>query len=165
MTAVMFDMVRDVDVTGISGAGVIGTVTEYADGDTVLHWDTETPSTTVYHDIRHIEALHGHGGATRLVPHETTLERAYKRLVPLLITVPARWMPVTAAPHPDHLDRIRLTFSTEDAWDVWVRRLDGSVDAAVHEEIPGEIEHRWVSPDGSLWLMWYSPTNDPEVQP
>jgi len=156
MTALMFDMVRDVDVTGISGTGRVGTVVEFDNGDTVLHWDTATPSTCVYRDSRHIHDLHGHGGATRLVPHETRLERAYKRVTPWLLSA-RRGRPVTCAPHPDRPDRLRLTFKNERDWRWWIALLDGSSHAATHVEVAGEIRHRWIDPSGDTWLEYYTP--------
>lgn len=176
MTAALYTLQRHRDVTGISGEGAVATIVEFDDGHTVLHWDTATPSTTVYTDIRHITALHGHEGASTLEPlGPDRLLAAYQRVMPFLLSVEPR-KPLLAAPHPDHPDRLRLVFDTTGiAWAFWVALLDGSTHAAVHEEINGETEHRWVSADGNVWCVYYSPTtqtpgpsweshDDPEVQ-
>lgn len=159
MTAAMYSLMRHRDVTGISGEGHVATIVEFDDGHTVLHWDTATPSTTVYTDIRHITALHGHEGASTLEPLDNSrLLAGYQRVTPYLLTAEPR-KPLMVAPHPDHPDRLRLVFdSTGSAWAFWVALLDGSTHAAVHEEVNGEIEHRWVSPDDNLWLVYYTPT-------
>ena len=70
-----FDVVRDTDVTGISGTGRVGEGVEFSDGSVVMRWlkaGTARPSlvqpTTVIHpDMANIEALHGHDGKTRVV--------------------------------------------------------------------------------------------------
>ena len=73
-----FIVIRDTDVTGISGTGVVAEGVEFSDGTVALRWldiDHEHPNyvrgvrpTTVMHEsIASVEALHGHGGATRIV--------------------------------------------------------------------------------------------------
>lgn len=72
-----FKVVRDVDVTGISGTGIVAEGVEFSDGNVALRWgdiDHESPNyqrgvrpTTVLHESVHsVEALHGHGGATHV---------------------------------------------------------------------------------------------------
>lgn len=68
MTGHTFNVIRDVDHSGISGTGLVAEGWESSDGKTVvLVWLSETPSVCIYSDIRHIEAIHGHGGDTRIV--------------------------------------------------------------------------------------------------
>lgn len=71
-----FEVVRDQDVTGISGTGTVAEGVEFTDGTVALRWaevsgphyDRGVRATTVMHqDVRSVEALHGHGGATRIV--------------------------------------------------------------------------------------------------
>lgn len=158
MTAAMYSLMRHHDITGISGEGHVATVVEFDDGHTVLHWDTATPSTTVYTDIRHITALHGHEGASTLEPLDNArLLSAYQRVTHYLLSARYHDRPITCAPHPDHPDRLRCTFKDSGVWRFWIALLDGSSDAATHAEVNGEIEHTWVSADGNLWLQWYSP--------
>lgn len=57
-----FELQRDLDVSGVSGTGVV------AEGIAVVHWIAgEHHSTVVWPDVAGVEAIHGHGGATRLV--------------------------------------------------------------------------------------------------
>lgn len=70
-----FHLVRDVDVTGLSGTGTVAEGVEFTDGTTVVRWfdvegahyDRGVRATTVlFPNVRAVEALHGHGGATRI---------------------------------------------------------------------------------------------------
>lgn len=158
MSAAMFHLLRHEDRSGVSGTGVVGTVVEFDSGLTVLHWDSETPSVAVYTDERHIEQLHGHGGASELVPYETRLERSYRRVMPYLLA--GGWSPVTCGPHPDHPDRLRVTFDGQSTWRYWVALLDGNTYAGTHVEVNGEMRHRWIDPSGDLWLEYFSPLAD-----
>jgi hypothetical protein len=60
-------MHRDTDVTGVSGTGLVAEGMQFSDGATVIHWLGDHPSTVVWPDISHVEAIHGHSGATRIV--------------------------------------------------------------------------------------------------
>lgn len=69
-----FQLVRDVDVTGISGTGPVAEGVEFGDGTVVLRWRGPiehewgtTEATTVIHpDITNVENLHGHNGQTHI---------------------------------------------------------------------------------------------------
>ena len=62
-----FELVRDVDVSGISGTGVVAEGVEFSDGTVVIRWITgDHRSTVVWPNIGDVEAIHGHGGATRV---------------------------------------------------------------------------------------------------
>jgi hypothetical protein len=64
-----FALVRDTDVTGISGTGIVAEGVEFSDGSVVLRWMTEWPTSVVFHDrgMEAVEQIHGHGGRTRIV--------------------------------------------------------------------------------------------------
>lgn len=64
-----FVLVRDVDVSGVSGTGVVAQGVEFADGTVALRWLSEWPTSVVFHErgIEAVKAVHGHSGATRLV--------------------------------------------------------------------------------------------------
>jgi hypothetical protein len=69
--------VRNVDVTQISGTGVVAWVLELDHGH-LMWWDTvlkgEPTETMEWYDLgKKFDAIHGHGGCTRLVPVETGL--------------------------------------------------------------------------------------------
>lgn len=60
---------RDVDVSGISGTGLVAEGVEFTDGVVVVRWLTSQaaePTTVVHPDIRNVVALHGHGGSSRV---------------------------------------------------------------------------------------------------
>lgn len=63
-----FELHRDVDVSGVSGTGVVAEGAAFSDGTAVVRWVVgEHRSTVVWPDVASVEAIHGHGGATRLV--------------------------------------------------------------------------------------------------
>lgn len=71
-----FVLYRDTDITGISGTGPVADGVVFPDGVTVMRWrdvagpnaDAGVRPTIVVHESpESVEALHGHGGATRIV--------------------------------------------------------------------------------------------------
>ena len=64
-----FLLVRDEDVTGVSGTGVVAEGVQFFDGTVALRWLGEWPTSVVFHDrgIEAVEHVHGHNGATRIV--------------------------------------------------------------------------------------------------
>lgn len=64
-----FVLQRDVDETGVSGTGVVAEGVEFSSGVVALTWLTEWPTSVVFHDrgIESVEAIHGHGGKTKIV--------------------------------------------------------------------------------------------------
>ena len=74
MTAQWYAAVRDVDVTEISGTGVVAWVLELDHGylmwwDTVLKGDA-TETMEWFDNRKKFDDIHGHNGCTRLVPVE-----------------------------------------------------------------------------------------------
>ena len=76
MTSRSFILNRDQDITGISGTGPVADGVEFPDGTVVVRWRDlggpaaargVRPTTVVFESITAVEALHGHGGATRIV--------------------------------------------------------------------------------------------------
>jgi hypothetical protein len=70
-----FVLIRDVDVTGMSGTGAVADGVVFPDGTTVLRWrdvtgpnyDRGVRATTVVHESpESVDALHGHNGATHI---------------------------------------------------------------------------------------------------
>jgi hypothetical protein len=72
----LFELVRDVDETGVSGTGKVAEGIHFSDGTLALRWTTHSPSTAVYASLQDAERVHGHGGNTRFV-----FDGAYKGLV------------------------------------------------------------------------------------
>ena len=62
-----FHLVRDQDVSGISGTGVVAEGVAFSTGWVALTWLTKVSSLCFYPAITDVEAIHGHGGATRIV--------------------------------------------------------------------------------------------------
>lgn len=63
-----FLLVRDEDVTGVSGEGTVAEGIEYSDGVCSMHWIVPpAQSTTVYNSIEDVATIHGHNGATKVV--------------------------------------------------------------------------------------------------
>lgn len=58
---------RHEDESGVSGPGIVADVIEFPDGTCVAHWRSHTPSTTVFPNVKQMEAVHGHGGKTEVV--------------------------------------------------------------------------------------------------
>ena len=69
MAARRFELHRDVDVSGVSGTGVVAEGIEFTGGVVALRWISDWPTSVVFHDrgIDSVVAVHGHSGATRLV--------------------------------------------------------------------------------------------------
>lgn len=59
-----FELHRKVDVTGVSGVGIIAEGVEFSRGKVVLTWLTGTPGTTFFDSIDNMIAVHGHDGKT-----------------------------------------------------------------------------------------------------
>lgn len=62
-----FQLVRDVDATGISGTGVVAEGVQFSDGTVAMRWLTERTSTAIYRDAYDVDQIHGHNGSTRIV--------------------------------------------------------------------------------------------------
>lgn len=61
-----FRLVRDRDVSGVSGTGVVAHGVQFTDGAVVTRWDAAVAQTCVWASIHDVEHVHGHGGATRI---------------------------------------------------------------------------------------------------
>ena len=161
MSAMTGKLRRHVDKSGVSGTGDVAELAEFSDGAVAVRWHGDHPSTACWNDIRDVEIIHGHQGATEvLFDDNARLVRAYQRVMPYILTAQTHLRPLQAADHPDHPDRLRLAFLDENAWRWWVALLDGSSYAATHEEVNGEMQHTWISPDGDLWLQYWTPLAD-----
>ena len=63
-----FVLDRDVDLTGVSGTGVVAEGVEFSDGVVVLHWTSQWPSSVVHYErgMDSVVHVHGHDGRTRI---------------------------------------------------------------------------------------------------
>jgi len=62
-----FELRRDEDISGVSGTGVVAQGIAWDDDVAALHWVGRWRSTAVYPSMADLVAVHGHGGATRVV--------------------------------------------------------------------------------------------------
>jgi hypothetical protein len=62
-----FHLVRDEDVSGVSGTEPVVEGVIFENGQVVIHWITATPSLGIYKNVEDLLAVHGHDGRTRLV--------------------------------------------------------------------------------------------------
>lgn len=67
-----FVLQRDIDETGVSGTGIVAEGVCFSDGTVALRWTSAWPTSVVFHDrgMESVEAIHGHGGKTRIVWEE-----------------------------------------------------------------------------------------------
>lgn len=61
-----FLLVRDEDVSGTSGTGIVAEGVLFSTGKTVLAWTTKYTSVAVYDSLAEMEAIHGHQGRTSI---------------------------------------------------------------------------------------------------
>lgn len=61
-----FQLVRDEDVSGSSGTGLVAEGIVFTDGTSVLRWLSENASTAVYTSFDMLVVIHGHEGKTRV---------------------------------------------------------------------------------------------------
>ena len=62
-----FHLLRLEDESGVSGTGWVAEGAIFSNGWVVLVWPTGTPSLNFYESIAAVNAVHGHGGLTRIV--------------------------------------------------------------------------------------------------
>ena len=62
-----FYLQRDNDVTGASGTGRVADGVLWPDGTVTVRWRGERPSTVQWDLLADAKAIHGHGGASRIV--------------------------------------------------------------------------------------------------
>lgn len=65
-----FRLVREEDVSGVSGTGVVAVGAEFPTGRCIIEWlpgRFDVRSFNIYQDIGEIEQINGHDGATRVV--------------------------------------------------------------------------------------------------
>jgi len=62
-----FRLIRDVDVSGISGTGEVAEGVEFTAGEAVVRWHGDTPSIVFWSGgEQHMMRVHGHGGYTHI---------------------------------------------------------------------------------------------------
>lgn len=61
-----FHIVRDKDISGVSGVGTVAVGVVFPDHSAAIKWLSEVHSTIVYNNISEVEKIHGHEGNTRI---------------------------------------------------------------------------------------------------
>jgi hypothetical protein len=63
-----FQLVRDVDYSGVSGTGIVAEGVEFDDGKVVIQWvvPNKPSSLVIWDDMADALEIHGHDGATRV---------------------------------------------------------------------------------------------------
>lgn len=62
-----FHLYRIMDVTGVSGEGVVAEGVQFTDGRCVLRWLTDRTSIAIYNNLDDVRAIHGHDGNTLVI--------------------------------------------------------------------------------------------------
>jgi len=61
-----FLLVRDRDLTGVSGIGIVAEGAEFTSGLAVMRWLREPYAVGVFQSVADLIAIHGHEGATHI---------------------------------------------------------------------------------------------------
>ena len=67
-----FGLHRFQDESGVSGTGRVAEGVQFSDGRCVMVWLTQVSSMAFYQSLEDLEAIHGHGGKTRVVFDDPT---------------------------------------------------------------------------------------------
>jgi len=62
-----FRLLRDRDVSGVSGTGIVAEGVQFTDGTVAIKWLTEKASTVIWANLDDAMSIHGHDGATQVV--------------------------------------------------------------------------------------------------
>jgi len=62
-----FQLVRNHDVTGVSGTGIVVLGVQFPSGKVIIQWQGDYPSLVIWDSIEDAMVVHGHDGATQLV--------------------------------------------------------------------------------------------------
>jgi hypothetical protein len=63
----LFVLMRDEDVSGTSGVGIVAEGVQFSNGQCALHWISQLECVGIYANIVVLERVHGHAGKTRIV--------------------------------------------------------------------------------------------------
>lgn len=62
-----FTLQRVEDESGVSGTGTVAEGVEFSNGECAMVWFSHLPTRAFYPSVKVLEALHGHGGKTKIV--------------------------------------------------------------------------------------------------
>jgi hypothetical protein len=63
----LFQLLRDEDISGVSGVGRVAVGVVFPSGKAVLEWQGANSTFEIFDKLDHVELIHGHGGKTRIV--------------------------------------------------------------------------------------------------
>ena len=63
----IFQLLRDEDISGVSGIGRVAVGVVFPSGKAVLEWLGANNTFEIFDKLDHVEQIHGHGGKTRIV--------------------------------------------------------------------------------------------------
>jgi hypothetical protein len=63
----IFQLLRDEDISGVSGVGRVAVGVVFPSGKAVLEWLGENNTFEIFDKLDHVKRIHGHGGKTRIV--------------------------------------------------------------------------------------------------
>lgn len=61
-----FNLVRDKDISGVSGTGLVAEGIEFENGSVAMCWTSKFHIVEVAPNVHTLEAVHGHNGSTRI---------------------------------------------------------------------------------------------------
>lgn len=61
-----FVLNRKEDKGGVSGTGIVAEGVVFTNGKCIISWRTKFTSVAIYDDLATLEAIHGHGGSTKI---------------------------------------------------------------------------------------------------
>jgi hypothetical protein len=59
-----FNLIREKDISGVSGTGLVAWGVRFPDGKVVTRWNGVVAQTSVWDSITDVVAIHGHEGST-----------------------------------------------------------------------------------------------------
>ncbi len=62
-----FQLIRDVDVSGVSGTGIVAEGCEMTSGKVILTWLSNLSTVEICDNAKVLEEIHGHEGSTKIV--------------------------------------------------------------------------------------------------
>lgn len=133
-----FVLVRDIDVSGVSGVGVVANGILWPDGQAAIHWTGSTWPTTTPHPggMESVIAVHGHEGATRV-----------------------RWQSIEGPPPARYSDAwTELTGYVQEAVND-----GGQIDPEHLAAYMRELRHKALAP-AREWIARITGEQDPEAQ-
>jgi len=85
MSPRVFHLVRDEDVSGVSGCGMVAEGVVFSDGRAVMRWlPGPARGISIFDSIRELESVHGHAGRTRVVWSDDSAPSQRRRVLTVL---------------------------------------------------------------------------------